>query len=95
MIPLSKTTRRGLAKMLARHQSDPVSSNKITMNRTSLMPRVSDSQHGPPRRGATRRRPPRRLSMASIDRWLDRLVDIAVITALLVGTVALALHLLL
>lgn len=59
------------------------------------MPRVSVSHHGPPRRGATRRRPPRCLVSASIDRWLDRLVDIAVITALLVGAVALALHLLL
>lgn len=58
------------------------------------MPRDSASR-GPPRRGATRRRPPRRLSQMDIDRWLDRLVDVAVITALLVGAVALVLHLLL
>lgn len=83
-----------MTKMLARHSSVPVSSSKTRMNRTSLMPRVSVS-HGSSRRGATRRRPPRRLSLASFDRWLDRLVDIAVITALLVGAVALALHLLL
>ncbi|HSP58779.1 MAG TPA: hypothetical protein VLO12_10805 [Halomonas sp.] len=58
------------------------------------MPRVSVPP-GPPRRGATRRRPSRRLGLARFDRWLDRLVDIAVITALLVGAVALVLHLLL
>ncbi|MBS9403809.1 hypothetical protein KG088_09215 [Halomonas sp. TRM85114] len=58
------------------------------------MPRVSVS-HGQPRRGATRRRPARRRGLANFDRWLDRLVDIAVITAMLVGAVALALHLLL
>lgn len=58
------------------------------------MPRVSAS-HGSSRRGATRHRPRRRLGLANVDRWLDRLVDVAVITALLVGAVALALHLLL
>lgn len=47
------------------------------------------------RRGATRRRQARRRRQGSFDHWLDRLVDIAVITALVVGGVALALHLLL
>ncbi|WP_416139459.1 hypothetical protein ACM26W_03370 [Halomonas sp. HK25] len=52
-----------------------------------------------PRRGATRRRQPRRdiclFGGAKLDRWLDRLVDIAVIVALVVGGVALLLTLLL
>ncbi|SDN56258.1 hypothetical protein SAMN04487957_10113 [Halomonas shengliensis] len=51
------------------------------------------------RRGATRRRrlPPgaRRPSLAGLDPWLDRLVDAAVIIALVVGGIALALTLLL
>ncbi|MCE8035948.1 MAG: hypothetical protein LPK20_06950 [Halomonas sp.] len=46
-------------------------------------------------RGATRRRQPRRRSQGGFDRWLDRAVDIAVVTALIVGGVALVLHLLL
>lgn len=46
-------------------------------------------------RGATRRRQPNRRRLGGFDRWLDRAVDIAVITALVVGGVALALHLLL
>ncbi|MFC2990977.1 hypothetical protein [Halomonas tibetensis] len=51
-----------------------------------------------PRRGATKRRQPGRRRRvpggARIDRWLDRLVDIAVIVALVVGGVALLLTLL-
>jgi hypothetical protein len=47
------------------------------------------------RRGATRRRQAPRRRQGGFDRWLDRAVDIAVITALVVGGVALALHLLL
>lgn len=50
---------------------------------------------GARRRGATRRRQPRHPGRSAIDRWLDRLVDIAVIAALAVGAVALALTLLL
>ncbi|MFY0991826.1 hypothetical protein [Halomonas sp. C05BenzN] len=50
---------------------------------------------GARRRGASRRRPPRRPGRGDIDRWLDRLVDIAVITAMAVGAVALVLTLLL
>lgn len=50
---------------------------------------------GARRRGATRRRQPRRFDKSVIDRCLDRLVDIAVITALAVGAVALVLTLLL
>lgn len=50
---------------------------------------------GARRRGATRRRRPHRLGSRDLDRWLDRLVDIAVITALAVGAVALVLTLLL
>ncbi|MFW6345665.1 MAG: hypothetical protein ACOC0M_04975 [Halomonas sp.] len=50
------------------------------------------------RRGATRRHRPRpgarRLRLAGLDRWLDRLVDAAVIIALVVGGIALALTLL-
>ncbi|MGJ7456719.1 hypothetical protein [Halomonas sp. RA08-2] len=60
----------------------------------SLMP----SARGP-RRGASRRRQPRRgirlPGGARLDRWLDRLVDVAVIVALVVGGVALLLTLLL
>lgn len=59
----------------------------------SLMP----TAHGP-RRGASKRRQPRRgfrvPGGALFDRWLDRLVDIAVIVALVVGGVALLLTLL-
>ncbi|WP_104205184.1 hypothetical protein [Billgrantia saliphila] len=51
------------------------------------------SGRGPIPRGATRRRQPPRRRPGGFDRWLDRAVDIAVITALLVGGVALALHL--
>lgn len=47
------------------------------------------------RRGATPRRRRLRVGLGEIDRWLDRLVDAAVITALVVGGVALALTLLL
>ncbi|MFO8044701.1 MAG: hypothetical protein R6U30_02365 [Halomonas sp.] len=58
----------------------------------SLMP----TAHGP-RRGATKRRQPGQRRYlpdgARIDRWLDRLVDIAVIVALVVGGVALLLTL--
>ncbi|MCE8012368.1 hypothetical protein HOP54_20375 [Halomonas daqingensis] len=53
------------------------------------------SRQRPLQRGATRRRQPRRRSPGGFDRWLDRAVDIAVITALAVGGVALLLHLLL
>lgn len=47
-------------------------------------------------RGATRRVPKRRkrrlpVKWATFDRWLDRLVTIAVVTAILVGVVALTL----
>ncbi|MDR5868345.1 hypothetical protein [Halomonas koreensis] len=46
---------------------------------------------GPPpgRRGATRRRGRRRLDWQHFDRWLDRLVALAVVTALVMGGVAL------
>lgn len=44
-----------------------------------------------PRRGATRRRPRRRLDWARFDRWLDRVVVVAVSVALLVGVLALVL----
>lgn len=48
------------------------------------------------RRGATRhRRKTPSSSRLDFDRWLDRAVDIAVITALVVGGVALVLHLVL
>ncbi|WP_346796281.1 hypothetical protein R5M92_12515 [Halomonas sp. Bachu 37] len=40
------------------------------------------------RHGATRRRP----RNAEFDRWLDRIVDIAVVTSLLVGTAAVIAH---
>ncbi len=50
---------------------------------------------GAPRRGATRRRQRRRLDWARFDRWLDRVVAVAVSIALLVGIVALVLTLLL
>ncbi|QOR40311.1 hypothetical protein HNO52_18650 [Billgrantia diversa] len=46
-------------------------------------------------RGATRRRQPNRGRQNNFDRWLDRAVDLAVLTALTVGGVALVLHLLL
>lgn len=49
---------------------------------------------GPRRRGATRRQRPHRAVRSRFDRWLDRLVDVAVIVALLVGGVALLLTLL-
>jgi len=53
-----------------------------------------------PRRGATRRRPRRRgerarFDWAGFDRWLDRVVIVAVGVALLVGGTALLLTLLL
>jgi hypothetical protein len=53
----------------------------------------------PPRRGATRRRARRRWSgfrfdWIGVDRWLDRLVVVAVSVALLVGGAALLLTLL-
>jgi hypothetical protein len=47
------------------------------------------------RRGATPRRRRLRFDPGAIDRWLDRLVVAAVITALVIGSVALALTLLL
>ncbi|GHE22258.1 hypothetical protein [Halomonas urumqiensis] len=50
--------------------------------------------HGPSRRGATRRRSPRRSLGAQFDRWLDRAVGAAVIVALVVGGIALVLTLL-
>ncbi|WP_163558474.1 hypothetical protein [Halomonas sp. NO4] len=49
------------------------------------------SRRSAPRRGASRRRPPRRLAPGTVDRWLDRVVDVAVITALLVSGTALVL----
>ena len=53
----------------------------------------------PPARGATRRGPPsrrRRLTFnwVTFDRWLDRIVILAVVNAVTVGIVALALSLL-
>lgn len=57
----------------------------------SLLPTTA---RGPRRRGATRRRPSRKGFATQFDRWLDRLVDVAVIVALVVGGVALALTLL-
>ena len=58
----------------------------------SLFPIAGDRR----RRGATRRRVPaaRGARGARFDRWLDRLVDAAVIIALLVGGIALVLTLL-
>ncbi|MBY5983818.1 MULTISPECIES: hypothetical protein [Halomonas] len=55
--------------------------------------------NSPPARGATRRRASsrrRRLSFTwtSFDRWLDRIVTVAVLTAVAVGLVALAMSLL-
>lgn len=50
---------------------------------------------GAHRRGATRRRQRCRLDWACFDRWLDRMVVVAVSIALLVGVVALTLTLLL
>lgn len=52
-----------------------------------------------PRRGATRRRPRRRavqvrVDWARVDRWLDRIVVVAVVVALMVGGLALILTLL-
>lgn len=55
----------------------------------SLFPIAGDRR----RRGATRRRVPDARG-ARFDRWLDRLVDAAVIIALLVGGIALVLTLL-
>lgn len=49
------------------------------------------SRRGTARHGATRRRTPRRLAPGAFDRWLDRAVDVAVITALLVSGTALVL----
>jgi len=49
------------------------------------------SRRATARRGATRRRRPRRLAVGGFDRWLDRAVDVAVITALLVSGTALVL----
>ncbi|WP_202114803.1 hypothetical protein [Vreelandella zhuhanensis] len=40
------------------------------------------------RQGATRRRP----RWATFDRWLDRVVSVAVITALIVGLAAVVAH---
>lgn len=51
------------------------------------------ADRGAPRRGATRRRR-RRLDWARFDRWLDRVVVVAVTIAVLVGIVALVLTLL-
>ncbi|WP_442487834.1 hypothetical protein [Halomonas litopenaei] len=53
----------------------------------------------PPARGATRRGPPprrRRLTFnwVTFDRWVDRIVILAVVTAVTVGIVALALSML-
>ena len=48
---------------------------------------------GAPRRGATRRRQRRRRDWARFDRWLDRVVGVAVSIALLVGVMALVLTL--
>ncbi|MCE9664629.1 hypothetical protein LY622_14405 [Halomonas sp. M5N1S17] len=53
------------------------------------------SNRGNSRRGATRRRNPPRQRRRGFDGWLDRAVDVAVITALIVGGVALVLNLLL
>jgi hypothetical protein len=47
------------------------------------------------RRGASRRRKPIFRDKKRFDRWLDFLVDVAVIIALVVGAVALAMTLLL
>ena len=55
----------------------------------SLFPIAGDRR----RRGATRRHVPAARG-ARFDRWLDRLVDAAVIIALLVGGIALVLTLL-
>ncbi|CAM3355586.1 hypothetical protein [Halomonas lysinitropha] len=51
------------------------------------------ADRGAPRRGATRRRR-RRFDWARFDRWLDRVVVVAVTIAVLVGIVALVLTLL-
>lgn len=59
------------------------------------MMRIRTPGRGRPRRGATRRRPRRRLNWATFDRWLDRVVVVAVGVALVVGILALALTLLL
>ncbi|EWH03136.1 hypothetical protein [Halomonas sp. BC04] len=53
------------------------------------------SNRGSSRRGATRRRKFTRQRRRGFDHWLDRAVDIVVITALIVGGVALVLSLLL
>ncbi|WP_163577594.1 hypothetical protein [Halomonas faecis] len=45
----------------------------------------------PPRRGASHRRSSRHRGVGAVDRWLDRAVDVAVITALLVSGSALVL----
>ncbi|MFG6176879.1 hypothetical protein ACGTN6_06530 [Halomonas sp. THAF12] len=47
------------------------------------------------RRGATRRRARRRFDWTGLDRWLDRLVALAVVTALVVGGSALIVSLVL
>lgn len=47
------------------------------------------------RRGATPHHRPRRLDVAAFDRWLDRLVILAVLTALVVGGAALIVSLVL
>lgn len=59
------------------------------------MMRIRSSGPGRPRRGATRRRPRRHLDWATFDRWLDRVVIVAVGVALVVGILALILSLLL
>ncbi|MBZ9559384.1 MULTISPECIES: hypothetical protein [unclassified Modicisalibacter] len=61
-----------------------------------MSPAGRTSRH--PRHGATRRRQPRRpaqgRSLGSADRWLDVLVTLSVVTALVTGLVALAVTLL-
>jgi hypothetical protein len=51
-------------------------------------------RRGTARRGATPRRKSYRVDKAAFDRWLDRAVAIAVMTALLVSALALLLTLL-
>ncbi|MEQ6888407.1 hypothetical protein ABE957_06955 [Halomonas sp. CS7] len=58
-----------------------------------MSPRTSGSPSR--RRGATPHRRSRRIDWAVFDRWLDRLVILAVLTALVVGGLALILSLIL